>query len=1715
MEDRDLAALEERLYSSIHHSYEDTQLAKIPDATQVPAPATRTVSRTTVVNNSQGILPANMKRYWVGSAAPSAGERAPYAKHNPTDSATKQSAPGANVSDTVKDGGGVVEIKKMFLTPYQSLLGNKDEVVSENQSPLPENTVRNQNVPERAAAPKHATKEPGLQLKKKKQTKQPGQYVEKRLASLLKLIDKDRKENAMQVLESKKTKANQVRQRKPAPVVVAEICINSSDEESQPVKRQDQPAATPLLLSDEEGDEVIIIPTPPPPQICIDCSDEEDASSSSQFAIRKSKNGKKQKLAPATSSRCHSPSNSSIMSDDFIGQHDRSRLNDSFTESIPSDDELASTMEGNRRSGTSGRPAKEAAEKRLERVPSISSEDTVGTNGDTTDQEKRPEETVKGNAGKSQPQANGIGTAINAKSKKETKKTPAKGKLSKSAPASPVVEAATSPSTTSKASDTSTVGKPSGKSKTRSKSPVSLVMELVRKQFDYKKTRSDGSGKKTKKKKDASAKDAGALSSSDKPSNDCAEKENAGKGGTLGTKGKSKKIPVIEENVSSESDYDISLKDASSTSTPQEPDRRLRRSASTFIEQEADVSSESDYDESFLQTKSPGPEKQTVEKEPKKRIGRKRKQYNSETYSDEDFACLLTDIVRAVSDTEEEEEEEDEDDEEEDETANVDAVRVTRTVSPKVSEAVASVAGNEPVSNDQPTSSKADRNPKKKRKVKNPPPAAAAAGCTVATTQPTDRIDEEEQQAQPEPGAKKRKKAKEPKASVKNVAAGGSCSTPEIARFEKATGPSEHVAPSPIVKRKKKQTTKGSVPTTPNYTLTITDSDDEDIQIVVSEPARDSERKTPTLGPDCAWNEEMKQFYNTSWAGENMDLEMALRKMPYDNRQWHIVNRDRFPEPPKKEITCSNCGERGHVKIKCRNAPKQAICYMCGEKGHREPRCPKTICLNCGAKTHSFVRGCKSCSRDADVICFLCGIRGHTQRSCPDLWRRYHSTTEDNVPLREGVEKNPKARWCSICGRAGHQAHTCNDARRIFGHPIPNVHVSSYMPAYRGEYNRYSKHQNDEQERRFAENPTARYNLFSDDANACEFNLPELAQNEKGFYFSFLRSTGLLEKHLQFSREQEEASRLLREQQQQVPAHPEPAPEAAAAIETSPHDPHPVAQIKEEEEETKSQPGEFEIMEQTVSNAKVCPQEPIDSNTPASDNVTIVEENSNYSFSEFHSDTFTEMHNFSDSIQRQVGDDALSPPTPTRPPADSVVVPTESNTQQQLQTWLSDYIPLTVADPVAETTPSPGPSPILPAASTPEPNLPPAASASEAAAIAPTATENAKVLLTKQHASQLLSEQGAKFLSSAGTRHGVQLSILFESVGNVLLITGAPEAQSAFHEQLVHYLRETEQAAANGKYLQNIVPKHSNKMTRYIAGYLRCLVREKDSVRLMLERLHQSTNAETQEKWRRKLNTHLLGVCGLRDGRKHLNMLRSQLALCMNANPWKGELEEYRRVIISDAIRYIFSGYDHKNYDALVEEFELLKRTNRLTMLTFYDLGIPRIITRPQTSEVSPKKQQGKGKKSGVGKPNSIVRAYQGKKPPKERMARQRDDLTVEPGVDSFIMNTTPFPTIDPIRLQQLDHSTRYAHHTAAPQERENGSYPDCAGKNWSQREWRRQESARDDRPRYQWFRQQEPTHSHRHQQGGADISRLGYRANTLREQELGQLQRIQDMLRR
>uniref|UniRef100_A0A182QKC1 Zinc finger CCHC domain-containing protein 7 n=1 Tax=Anopheles farauti TaxID=69004 RepID=A0A182QKC1_9DIPT len=1656
LEQRDLVALEERLYSTIHHSYQDPQTSQ--EAAPL-APAARVVSRTSVINNGQGTLPANMKRYWAGSGAPIPSERTTYQKNRPPNDGVKQNASSdtiqASENESVTTGVGCGS-RKMFLTPYQSLLGIANVRNPENESVQPESVVAQSAPPVQTMAPNMPPKESGLMVKKKKQSKQSSQSavaaLEKKLENLSKLVSKNRKEAAVQVMNSKKAKANKVRNRKKPPTVVAQITLNSSDEESRQEAPKLSKSSSPVpLLSDGDADEVIIVPVPSPPKICIDCSEEEDSQNT--FALPKTRKSKKKKPGKFSSPRCLSPSNSSIMSDDFIGQHDRSRLNDSFTEPIPNDDELECSLEGSHRSGAST-SKKNSPEGRQERVPSISSEDTVCTSGDTTDQEKRPEDAT---SPKTLPSLlHDKATKSKKKLKDGVEKTASKAKGSKSSGPAPTTESMLL------STDTEVGCKTPGKSKTRTNSPATLVSELVHKQFETKK-----SGKKSKSKKE-NDKNLGS-SEQKEASTTSATKNNVETGGKQ--KVMKNSLSLVDENISSESDYDLlPLNTPSKASTPHKPNNKSigteknrlgkRSASSSFFDEIGDMSSDSANDESLLHAKKDS-EKQTVTgKESKKRIGRKRKQYNSETYSDEDFACLLTDIVRAVSDT-------DDDDEDED-TTLLEKTNEEIIKNPSITKPI-----NEEKRLDQEQQQDVIATPvvrpKKKKKTKDVSTAADYEQI-LDDVQKTPRGDN----AAVEP-VKKKKKLKPGKSTAKQT--GSDTIVPDFVVVVPEL-PNKKSKPSLSTKKMVKSTgsNNASMASVVQVIDDSGDDDDEDVTIVenrFSEPNRDVRKRAtkPTVvGPECAWNEEMKLFYNDTWAEEDFNLKSVLNSMPRDRRQWHIVHKDLYPDPPKREVICNICDEPGHMKFKCRNKPKKPICYMCGEVGHKEPRCPKTICLN----------------------------------------------IEDNVPLKKDYVRNPKARWCCICCRYGHQAHDCNDAARIFGHTIPTTTINSYLPAYRGEYNRFRKHKVDEQQRRIAMDPTQQYNLFSSDANDCELNLDDVIQNENGFYYRFFKMTGLLERQNQL-----QMSKALEDVEEQQLTYPETNQDEPRAEKST---------ISADLSEVPVEPEVIDRLSHTdkilENESRTCDEDNgvnKTRNTSSDSNVVtaIIEENSNYSFSEF---------NVPDEKHSDKAINVLES-APERVHADSVDNPIECQTESgEQQQTLADFIPLASVPPVQKEPTAPV---VIPAA---EPiALDVRTKSPSETAVAPVElVTDARVFLSKEHAKLLLSPKGSEFLNDAGTRHTVKLSITFESVGNVLLITGRPELQDSFHQELVKFLNSSTQDETNAKYFQMFGPRVTGKMVDYISQHLRFLKANCSVTDLLAayQQLSPDGNANAHEKCRRKLNIQLFGVYGLREGRKHLNVLRSQLSQCMKGCHWKQLLSQKQRSIIDDAIRYIFSAYDHKDYVEIVKEYEILRETHQLRMLTYNDLGL-----QPKGNNTGTRR-----KNRNAAHQNNMSKNFHIDVNICSRKKMFDEEPTSFNGDDNFVLNTFD-QMIDPIRLQQLDDTTRSVSYDQQWNEFSNGddgaygggsqhdadfSSPPLPGShsNWTNNEpsddWEdmgyRTPKPRD---RFHWYgpqNQQGNSAPDGNGEGGNnssyfEIARLNERDNALHEQQWYQLEKLRQML--
>ncbi|TMW42315.1 hypothetical protein DOY81_012605 [Sarcophaga bullata] len=47
------------------------------------------------------------------------------------------------------------------------------------------------------------------------------------------------------------------------------------------------------------------------------------------------------------------------------------------------------------------------------------------------------------------------------------------------------------------------------------------------------------------------------------------------------------------------------------------------------------------------------------------------------------------------------------------------------------------------------------------------------------------------------------------------------------------------------------------------------------------------------------------------------------------------------------------------------------------------------------------------------LTCSECKLRGHSSDCCPNIWRRYHSTTEQHINPNNTVNNNPRKYCCN------------------------------------------------------------------------------------------------------------------------------------------------------------------------------------------------------------------------------------------------------------------------------------------------------------------------------------------------------------------------------------------------------------------------------------------------------------------------------------------------------------------------------------------------------------------------------------------------------------------------------------------------------------------------------------------------------------------------------
>lgn len=265
---------------------------------------------------------------------------------------------------------------------------------------------------------------------------------------------------------------------------------------------------------------------------------------------------------------------------------------------------------------------------------------------------------------------------------------------------------------------------------------------------------------------------------------------------------------------------------------------------------------------------------------------------------------------------------------------------------------------------------------------------------------------------------------------------------------------------------------------------------------------------------------------------------------------------------------------------------------------------------------------------------------------------------------------------------------------------------------------------------------------------------------------------------------------------------------------------------------------------------------------------------------------------------------------------DNVVKP-----KPTLSITLPDFIPLNSNN--SEQLPLP-PSP-------PSPPSPPRITPEESSQI----NCDAKIYLTKDHCKYLMTTQGSSFLQNNSTKNNVSIRMEWNSIGNVLIVTGVPNGQDKFHIDLKSFFNSIEKKLKSRSDIG--IPKNRITLIAYLTETIRELEKPMDSVQDLFHRMRQYEDFNTKasnkkaERVRKKLNMILFGKCGLRDGQKHLIGLQQNLRQLSQSRNETVSIN-FRREIV-EHVNYIFSPFQHNNYADLVQQFKDLKRSKRLPIL--------------------------------------------------------------------------------------------------------------------------------------------------------------------------------------
>lgn len=216
---------------------------------------------------------------------------------------------------------------------------------------------------------------------------------------------------------------------------------------------------------------------------------------------------------------------------------------------------------------------------------------------------------------------------------------------------------------------------------------------------------------------------------------------------------------------------------------------------------------------------------------------------------------------------------------------------------------------------------------------------------------------------------------------------------------------------------------------------------------------------------------------------------------------------------------------------------------------------------------------------------------------------------------------------------------------------------------------------------------------------------------------------------------------------------------------------------------------------------------------------------------------------------------------------------------------------------------------------------------------------DAKLILSKEHATVLMSRKGQDFLYDLGNHFDIITQFKWDAKGNSLLMTGLSSNQLSFRCEVREFIYRHEVTEYEKQIeISTQIPKVTFRIASLLKSNLQSI--KNFSIKETKQTLDKFIAAENTLdhkktiKYRKMLNVAFIGYAELNNGSFHLNELRKILSeLEKDIQQGNGNIgtNENLRNEISTHFKYIFSAINHGDYKKMFVEFKkvIQQRQNR------------------------------------------------------------------------------------------------------------------------------------------------------------------------------------------